>query len=200
MILPDMKTGIFICLNGPDYIRSDNALKRIRLFTMDILLEEEPWINSTYPLPYDLKFNSDSDYLIEKAFHDEYNHMAGYEERIIVESKHALVDYQGTYGNFAMGNVTLVYDENNDTLTAYYGLVGRFNVVIFDDEDASEHLLLAKPLEPFWFYPPVRVMFHIDDEGVPYAFTVPAMLPEYPPTFYRDLDMADAPPPPDNCL
>lgn len=38
------------------------------------------------------------------------------------------------------------------------------------------------------------------DTEIPIAVTVPAMFFDYPPTFERDLDLADAPDPPtDNC-
>lgn len=47
-------------------------------------------------------------------------------------SKHIpLIEYAGMYGNLAMGNISVVYDSVNDTLTAYYGTTGIFRLIYY---------------------------------------------------------------------
>lgn len=199
MVLPDMKAGVFIAVNGPDGYRSGPAMNKISLYAMDILLEEEPWVNSTHPFNIETNPRSASDFNMEENFKKESSLLASIKP--VKKFQKALADYAGVYGNFAMGNITVIYDNDTDDLVAYYGEIGVFILILINDEDPTNHVFAVNSQDPFWFLPPVRANFLLDaDNGEVTGLSVPIMLPPFPPVFIRGLDIADAPDPPtDGC-
>ncbi|CAH1778291.1 unnamed protein product [Owenia fusiformis] len=103
------QAGVFQILNGPDTYNARAAIRMIRMYISDMLLGLNPWLNKTtactFPEPWAPGPPSVNPVL------PVYNDRA----------PRPLVDYEGTYGHLAFGNVTFTLNATINKLYMRYG-------------------------------------------------------------------------------
>ncbi|CAH1778290.1 unnamed protein product [Owenia fusiformis] len=103
------QAGVFQILNGPGSYNGGTAVRMIRMYVSDILLGLDPWLNKTtactFPEPWAPGPPSVNPVL------PVYNDTA----------PRPLVDYEGTYGHLAFGNVTFTLNATINKLYMRYG-------------------------------------------------------------------------------
>ncbi|CAH1778292.1 unnamed protein product, partial [Owenia fusiformis] len=103
------QSGVFLVLNGQGYYNGGTATSMIRMYVSDILLGLDPWLNKTtactFPEPWAPGTPSVNPVL------PVYNDRA----------PRPLVDYEGTYGHLAFGNVTFTLNATINKLYMRYG-------------------------------------------------------------------------------
>ncbi|XP_046576226.1 penicillin-binding protein 4-like [Haliotis rubra] len=113
-LLPDLDFGIFTSANGPGTRDEGNAQKAIAYYISDILMGDQPWLNSstacTFPMPW------------EDVSESSQNNSD------ITNSEVKCVDcYVGKYGNYMFGDLDVV-KSSGSSLELYYGrLRGSLN-------------------------------------------------------------------------
>jgi hypothetical protein len=181
-------------VNGPNPSKAASAIENIALFAMEILLEKEPWVNSMYTFQ---KYSNP--YFIDSEFWpDEISETDFYNFGMDIGDDTNFTAYEGVYGNFAMGNITVSYNEETGNLSAYYGRNGIFTLTPFIF-NGTEHVFFAKSQDPLWWSPRSRLYFKLNAEGTTDRLIFPYLLSSHPPVFVRDLKLSDAPPRPDGC-
>ena len=159
-----------MAVNGP-YFGNDY----IHMFIMDLLLQETPWVDLPLVCPSErnsVKTNKQSNLAKNK---------------ISNRSKKDTSALVGTYGNFAYGNLTVFFNDTTEMLNMRYG-----ERVMFEMTETSTDIYQAQGMEPLWqnTYTMTFVVGGEDVDKVTVDFET-----RMPPTFERDLNQGEAPPP-----
>ncbi len=185
-VLPDVGIAVYSQITGENGNELGNYMYRVNTFVLDTLLEIEPTIQTKPNIPPYAPSLSISE---SPAVPDPNGYSTS-----TLSRKSSGPEYAGTYGNFAMGNTTISYDNETDSLFVTYGIHG--NVLL---EEISPNVFLGTVLEPYWFLPPILVVFGSSDGETWDSVTLPFFFPQQPEamTFVRDRMFADAPEPDD---
>ncbi|XP_002731344.1 uncharacterized protein LOC100376556 [Saccoglossus kowalevskii] len=124
-IYKDVNIGIFTATNGPYGINDHDAMSRIQAYASDILLGEEPWLNTTtactFPEPWEEKSIPAEQYNIWGG-PSQANSVLALSD-LQLNATRPLGDYEGIYNHKALGNTTIYMDESA-TLRYNYGTYG----------------------------------------------------------------------------
>ncbi len=190
-VLPDVGIAVLSLITGENGNNLGNYQNRVTNFVLDTLLGIESRAKCS-DFQSTQRFPSNADCLQnqEDPFLEEIVSSVGM--RLGTSSG---ADYAGTYGNFAMGNITITYDNETDTLLMNYGVHG--NMLL---EEISPNFFLGTVLEPYWFSPPIGVAFGSSDGETWDLANIPFFFPFQPEamTFVRGRMLADAPEPDDD--
>ena len=209
-LLPDMNIGIYSSMTGPD----DDTLGRrtSHMYMMDLLLGEEPWLNlttaCTFPQPWYGGYktskgaktapsvNSDEEDIANSGGQTKrrrrrrtLSNRAKTRINGIKVTPMELSSYEGTYGNFGYGNITVVVNDN-DTLELHYGELGLWTL-----EHVEGDAFYGHGQGRIWSLNIDDVQFRRSGDTINEVEL--SLESRDPPVFVRGLDMADAPPPPD---
>ncbi len=157
-------------------------------FAADIILDEEPWLNSTTACSFPEPFFQPSVSSQRQPKEKEENHHQNVGTSVPNE-REPMEKYIGQYGNFAFGNLTVVIDDVTEDL-----------VVSFDVTSCVyrnyTHFPMCYGLDEFWFLSFNAVYF--DEQNNPSQFIDVQLSPDDNLTrFERDLMLEDAPAPTD---
>ncbi|XP_006812257.1 uncharacterized protein LOC100377760 [Saccoglossus kowalevskii] len=142
-LLHASKTGIYAGTNGPYDTYAMLALEVIHRYASDLLLGEEPWLNSTtactFPSPW---IPSPSNGGIKgKPVKSSDSH-----EIITTRPPE---DYTGVYGHKGLGNNTVYIDKDGVTLRFLYGVYGN-GILIPTADELRFNFRIEGPME--WYY------------------------------------------------
>lgn len=192
-----MDTGVFISMT------MHTATKQramIATFIADILAGEEPWF--------------DADDVCATVVHDEHDYESddcsnntplgrfttnkSNDDLLLSQNGRAinrnLTDFEGTFGHFLWGNITVIYNETLDLLQMNYGVRGSYD--LYPLTNSSFIGMHNKGLE--MVLGDELVTFDPEEEEI-----IHLALPSFEwfdiPVFTRDLKLDDAPPPSDVC-
>ena len=115
-----------------------------------------------------------------------------YEQRI--SANHSLEIYEGTYGNFAYGNITVTVNDTLGLLQMRLGHIGVWNLHPW----GGEHAFVADGIDDIWPMDVRAVFESTDPDGCTECIDILNVhnFDNFPHAFERDLKMSDAPPPP----
>ena len=105
--------------------------------------------------------------------------------------------YEGQYGNFGYGNITVITNETSGRLQLVYGVLGLWNLYRLDN-----NTFVGQGLDHIWSMTLTDVEFDAFDvdQGVMTTLTIPSFEPRLPPVFVRGLQMSEAYDPEGPCL
>ncbi|XP_070561636.1 uncharacterized protein [Ptychodera flava] len=161
-IYPDANVGVFVSVNGPWDGDDGAAMQRIEAFASDLLLGEEPWLNTTtactFPEPWQQSSAADLDRIV--ASHKKVKMAHENESKKLpaaskVQTSRPLEDYVGVYGHKALGNCSVWLEDGSENLSYRYGeyAIGE---------------LIPTPQENIFFVTMVGPMaWYLDMYGVP---------------------------------
>lgn len=181
---PDEELGIYTSITGVDDGYTGRRL--IHMFIMDLLLGEEFWFNSTtacsFPEPWGPPYRP--------------RMYPGFFSRLVrernVRPKLPKSKYAGVYGNFAYGNLTVLYNDTTNKLELHYGKYGRWLLHCKRGNDFA-----GEGYDIFWARELRSVLFR-NSQGQKDSVdeVVISFDNRDPPVFQRGLKMTSAPPPP----
>ena len=215
---PDMDFGVFFSTN---YGNHSYERQFVNQFVADIMLGEEPWntaeeaceiieellsspLRNEEGLPCPCE--TDVDAILQwrrDANADELPEviqescLQEFAARIVVSKRdntfRQLEDYEGEYGNFGYGNVTVFLNETTELLDVIYGVIGRFD--LYPTVNENVFIGNGKDLNVIRY----GYIFVFEESapgsGLVDLLTIPSFESSMPPTFVRGLEMDDAPPP-----
>ena len=185
-VLPDVGIAVYSQITGENGNELGNYMYRVNTFVLDTLLEIEQSMQTKPNIP---PASAASLWISENPLPDLNEYSTD-----MLSQKSSGPEYAGTYGNFAMGNMTISYDNETDTLFGTYGIHG--NLLL---EEITPNIFLGTALEPYWFAPPLLVVFGSSDGETWDSINIPFFFPQHPEamTFVRNRMIADAPEPDD---
>ena len=144
-------------------------------YIMDILLEEDPWLNATTGCTHPWKELPDiHPTVINKT----------------LAAQRPLVDYIGEYGNFIFGNISIRLDETDNLLRLKYGIV---ECILHPA--VTKDFFQCEVIGAMWFSQmdpnSVNFLSSQSDDFID-AVIVQGLEPEAPPMFILDLEMRNA--------
>ncbi len=196
--LPSANIGLFLSTTTGQH---NVAPFIIAMYIKDILLEEEPWLNlttaCTFPKPWVTDAMSHHEELILDRLDKLWHPMDKTLPKHVQPNKFhrhnpKQTQYVGTYGNFIYGNITL-YENEQDTLMLKYGQLGLWELEYL----GIEGKFFAHGHGDMWPVNIELIQFWSSVPGSDVIDVVELLIDMDPPVFVRDLQMADAYPPPD---
>ncbi|XP_046329452.2 putative beta-lactamase-like 1 [Haliotis rufescens] len=135
-LFPDKNVGIYAVVNGPQSHTKSLALRAIMSYAADILLGEDPWLNTSticsYPAPWKEGFESASPPTVT--------------DTTTVTARPAQ-DYVGSYYHRGFGEIRVELKEDAaDTLRMTFGRFGKMNLY-----PQSETMFHGRYYGPLWF-------------------------------------------------
>ncbi|XP_070564933.1 uncharacterized protein [Ptychodera flava] len=126
-LFPTKSIGVFSAVNGPYTHEADSALKRIHTYIADLLLKQEPWLNSStacsFPSPW-------------KPIANDASESRLYPPAIMpLSDSNTLREYEGSYIHHAYGKLTIKINSTDGKLHFQYGNLGRGFLTAVDLED-----------------------------------------------------------------
>ncbi len=112
------------------------------------------------------------------------------------KASHSLDVYEGTYGNFLYGNLTIVRNDSLGLLQMRMGPLGLWNLY---PTGVRDHHFAADGIDHMWPIDTTAWFGYGDSDDCDDCALMTVTLnfePAAPPVFERDLKMADAPAPP----
>lgn len=106
VMIPDKQIGVYSSITGLD--SGYHGRRALHMYIIDLLLGETPWYNLTTACTYPPNTRKQR------------------EEPTPGTADLPLSDYEGAYGNYGYGNLTVTKTE--DTLEMTYGSIGRWNL------------------------------------------------------------------------
>ena len=176
-IVPDLDLAIHTSITGPD--TGYKGRRNLHLYIMDLLMKEEPWLNvtdvCTFPDTGRRKFLSiPRDGLSILPLHS----------------------YEGVYGNFGYGNITVTLPDNGTCLRMLYGKLGKWDLY----PTAKPHRFVADGLDDVWSMDLANLYFQTNAAGDEVErLIVESFEARLPPVFIKGLKVTDAPLPPELC-
>ena len=151
---------------------------------VDIVLNEEPWLNATTACTFPLSSTSTERNMLHEDLDLTITSLSDLKH---AKSKHKKVDqFLGQYGNFGYGNLTVVVDDVLEELIVNFD---AYSCVVRNVTGERES---CTGLGIYWFLSLWRVQF--DEENNPSRFVdVTFTVTEGPMRFERDLLFEDAP-------
>ncbi|XP_070561633.1 uncharacterized protein [Ptychodera flava] len=129
-VYPEVNVGVFIGANGPYDGNDHAAMQRIEAFATDLLLGEEPWLNTTTACTFPEPRQPSSDGVFA-PFTSKRDKRNGENEKKVNEIKihnvhtaRPLDDYVGVYGHKALGNCSIWHEDASKNLRYRYGEYG----------------------------------------------------------------------------
>ncbi len=174
------------------------------MYIADLMLGEEPWINSSTVCQFDpprktmerQKLRAQARDFTKSSDSVPRSQPAKKDVSKLLDSipgSQSLEGYSGVYGNFAHGNITISANETSGTLFMEYGPLSQWDLFPLADEGHFEAkgrgITWMIDIIPVTFSKSVSSMKEYDLLRVPYESN---SVPE----FRRGLKMSDAPPPP----
>ena len=166
------------------------------MYIADLMLGEEPWINSSSVCQFDppqqtLKKQKQSKPNVSTLLNQQKKNPSKLLDRF--PGSQSLEGYSGVYGNFAHGNITISANETSGTLFMEYGALSQWDLFALSDEGQFEAkgrgITWMIDISPVTFSKSKSSLEDYDLLRVPYESN---SVPE----FRRGLKMSDAPPPP----
>ena len=178
-LIPSLNIGIYTGINNQDSRFTTRQV--MHMYIMDLVMGFEPWLNETtactFPKPW-----ITSQPKSPSAATEEF------------DSARPLVDYTGTYGNFAFGNMSVVSE--NGQLKIHYGKIGRWKLSPLKEKDE----FVGDGYDIMWPLSLPRIIFGEDKTNRKVnSLAIPKFNKESPVRFFRGLKMSDAPAPPTEC-
>ena len=220
MFYPDMDFGIFFSSNYGNHTYERQLISQ---FVADIMLGEEPWntaeeacqliedltrlpnVTSIQPCPE----TRDVDVLLQWLHETDdpetpdFTYIQNscirqFKNRVVLygrpETFRDLEDYEGVYGHFGFGNLTIFLNETTGLLDLQYGGLGRFDLYSTSEEDVF--MGQGKDACIIRFAWPVIFEESVPGSGLIDLATLPLMeRSSQPSPWVRGLEMSDAPPP-----
>ena len=184
-VLHDKGMAVYTGINCADGYNNGSVQERVHNFALDTVLGLQPSESQAYPAPVMGGALQTSMFVADDTVRQELALLDG------SSNGRALDDYAGTYGNFLMGNITVMYNSTSDELWGTWGTLGVVHILPGLQNDS----FIGIVQEPLWFAPPLSMAFESTDGIIFDRLTIPFFLPPAPPVFIRDLEMDDAPPP-----
>ncbi|KAH3781630.1 hypothetical protein DPMN_159530 [Dreissena polymorpha] len=133
-LYPDMRSGVFVASNGPLTSKGSTAIRNIAYFASDLLLGEEPWLNTSttcsFPAPWkELQHQS----------------LAIEIPRYKWNITRKMADYTGVYGHKGFGHIEIVVLDRNSLILRY----GRFGKMKIFPQD--EQVFYGYYVDELWF-------------------------------------------------
>ncbi|ELU08826.1 hypothetical protein CAPTEDRAFT_208131 [Capitella teleta] len=177
-LLPDMEIGALACVNSPGDYRGTRSTTLATAFGLDLLLDEDPWLNETtgctYPDPWARQTPPTP---------------VSFPVRQLQRSTRDLQEYAGTYSHEAFGEFIVTYHAENETLTYRFGILlnGELKPAEIVDDF---YMTLGHPLTyRMAFFPEYPegypIYFGTSEEGDVVSVTVPYFESSFPPTFNK---------------
>ena len=198
-LLPDMDVGVFMTMNGFDYVSLARLLTVA--FIMDVVLDEEHWLNTTtvctFPEPWAPRPELPD--LVQMMSHrdDGPGHQfinqkiprsqKGQNEKSLPDD---LTPYVGEYGDFFYGNISVYSDDSK--LFMHYGLFEPWELAPTE----VEHEFVGIPAPSDWPLAPKQVSFDYSEEGLQQFDLCLASFDSSDALFVRGRKMSEAPDPP----
>ncbi|XP_077863737.1 uncharacterized protein LOC100372963 [Saccoglossus kowalevskii] len=172
---PHKSTGIFTAINGPYTSEADGALKRIHAYATDLLMGEEPWMNSStacsYPLPWRPTPVKSTDTKQEFVIDTED------------DEKMYLLDYVGSYLHPGFGHLSIYMGEDL-SLRFTYGNFGRGTLSVTPLRDVFEITIES----PIWYLSAgVKIVFLRANTAEVEKVQFPVEDGEIPPVFHKTI-------------
>ncbi|ELU16889.1 hypothetical protein CAPTEDRAFT_195120 [Capitella teleta] len=177
-LLPDMEIGALACVNSPGDNRGSRSTTLATAFGLDLLLDEDPWLNETtgctYPDPWARQTPPTP---------------VSFPVRQLQRSTRDLQEYPGTYSHEAFGEFIVTYHAENETLTYRFGILLNGELKPADIVD-DFYMTLGHPLTyRMAFFPEYPegypIYFGTSEEGDVVSVTVPYFEFSFPPTFNK---------------
>ncbi|XP_046569203.1 protein flp-like [Haliotis rubra] len=135
-LFPDKNVGIYAVVNGPQTHTKSLALRAIMSYAADILLGEDPWLNTSticsYPAPWKEAFESASPPTVT--------------DTTVVTARPAQ-DYVGSYYHRGFGEIRVeLKEDGEDALRMTFGRFGKLNLY-----PQSETMFHGRFYGPLWF-------------------------------------------------
>ena len=171
-LLPDSQIGIYSSITGSD--RGYHGRRLLHIYIMDLLLGVTPWLNLTTACTFPRKTTTSRGQYT--------NDVTAFKCALPLSS------YEGVYGNFAYGNVSVYINRTTNDLRIRYGVLGFWRLHC---DTEGENLFFVQQAG-YMIYDMGLARFVIE-KGVPRTLVIPGFDWKYPPTFERGLRMSDAP-------
>lgn len=210
-LYPDVKLGIFGSVNGPLFPLASYFLQAVHMYAMDVVMEEEPWLNvtsvgnvtsgtaCTYPFPWaDLHIPYDDGNSQEDGS-KEPKQYKGSPESNVEGTEGDFEPFIGIYRHLLLVDFNVYFNSSAGEMWATAGRIGIGRLIATEDEDiftVELHGSLAFITELGPPLPPV--VFSDLQDGVYHDIIAYVIDGSQPPTYVRDLDWDDLPPPPSN--
>ena len=188
-LLPDMGIAIYTNVIGED--ADYKGRRAIQMMVLDHMLDEEPWMNAStacsFPEPWSPGRLS--------RFATLHKNNANIKTKALSADEQS--QYEGVYGNFAYGNISVVL--NNTDLYLIYG--NKTTIWLLEPLE-EEHMFFAKGVRLIWSLD-MRVVefFYNSNTQTIDKIRIADFEQSSPPEFQRDLLISSAPevPYPDPC-
>ena len=131
ILIPDKKIGVYSCITGLD--SGYHGRRALHMYVIDQLLGETPWHNLTTACSYPDTLSDRSEKDNDKG-------------NLPAVAAASLDSYEGTYGNYGYGNVTVRYIAADDSLEMSYGTLGKWTL----ESTATEDEFTGKGLDDVW--------------------------------------------------
>lgn len=162
------------------------------LFSADVILDEEPWLNATYACNF--PFSSESKTQVHPN-PDVAFYKTPVEQRTKTSvPKHQVDQFLGNYGNFAYGNVTVVVDDVTEDVIMEFDLFS----CAARSQMGSNDTFYCEGLGDYWWLDLIQVKFDAENnpsQFVDFVFVAPW---EGRVRFERELSQDEAPGPTDH--
>ncbi|CAH1264633.1 Hypp3041 [Branchiostoma lanceolatum] len=177
-LFPGVSGGVFTSANGPSSPEVNRDVHQvIHSQVGDILIGKHHWLNATtactYPEPWWTRPEPNSTVLPEISYN-------------FPRDKR---DYEGVYGNYAGGNVTISLNKTDDKLYFSLGLIGRGLVLPTESADC----ILLRCQGPLAYFP--YIVTDVEEkDGKIFSFSLQISPPEPPIVFEQGLKLTDPDP------
>ena len=187
-LFPDLQLGIYTAFNGPMGMEAFLGNLLIQYHISDMLLGLDTWLNETTLCSYPTPWLHRAAYLPHKE-HVPVNQT--------FQATRPLVDYVGTYGNLALGNISVYLNESESFLRMSYGRIGKFRLhpngpadsFRLDGVGVVSFLTVADAYAPTTW---MTASFNVTLDGVVESFEFSLIEPSSPSVFTRDLKLPAA--------
>ncbi len=221
VLMPDAKAGVFMSMSPTPSNANFASLMLSTIYTLDILMEEEPWLNlttaCTFPEPWselpEFPWSGGEHYNLEGGpnmfrntgipksmadiLPDKFDIAKCISGNVIPnpnkfnrQDKNLKMDqFTGSFGHFSYGNVT-VEETENGVLMLSFGQLAKFELAY-----CGNNTFYEQGYGKFWPFDSI-VIYDVSESGMFNELLLATFDLSFP-VFVRDLDMSDAPPPPD---
>ena len=121
MLFPQLDVGIYIGVNGVGSEHSANVVREVLYFVVDILLGEEPWLNTSNACYFPTQWQN---------YDMPPSHLVNSVPNIINDTFFDSNKFTGTYGHKLFGNVEVSSDMENHLHVRFGRIEGRLHTTL----------------------------------------------------------------------
>lgn len=175
-LVPDLGLGIHTSITGPD--DGYRARRALHLYILDLLMGQHPWLNTTSACTF-----PDGPNPRLRWTRPQISRFGWTDQDSMIKFNFTL--YEGIYGNYGFGNVSVVYRPESQQLVLLYGPLGVWLL----HPTAQRHVFVGEGVDHVWCFYMDVVQFSVDNALYTPAnnILIPSFEPDVPPVFIRNL-------------